>query len=79
MKPGVTSPVGRQAVKGAAPLLLGEPGSWRGVSGEALTKERERELALLNVTFRHVFIMIDPCGAETKVPVPWSSEVTASR
>lgn len=55
---GVTSPVERQAAKWAAPLLLGESGSWRGVSGEALTKESERELVRLNVNFRHVF-MID--------------------
>lgn len=52
-------PSGEAAVKWAAPLFLGEPGSRRGVSGEALTKESERELVQLNVDFRHLFMMID--------------------
>lgn len=54
---GVTSPVERQAAKWAASSLPGEPGSWRGVSGEALTKESERELVWLNVNVRHVFVI----------------------
>lgn len=65
MKPGLPRPAERQEVRGLLPCCRGTC-SRRGVSGEAVTKE----LVPLDVTSRHVFLMMTQEGWELRPQSP---------